>query len=182
MPARSGAAPDPSGRTGLFRAVDGSAYRIASGQNIGVTLDWVRRMLQVTWDDLYAAAAPVTAAPGVAASSPPAFLPWLVAEAGHASGGWTGVTLAHDREDLLRAALTGVAGLLRELLGDLRVAQGGPGPAKVMLSGGGSRNQGWRDLLAGVLGVPLYPAGTPWLTARGATLIAAGIGRPPISA
>ena len=145
-PAGSGAGPDPSGRTGLFRAVDGSAYRIASGQNIGVTLDWVRRMLRVTWDDLYA-----TAAPAAVTASPPVFLPWLVAEAGHASGGWTGVTLAHDREDLLRAALTGVAGLLRELLGDLRAAQAGPGPAKVMLSGGGSRNQGWRDLLAATI-------------------------------
>jgi xylulokinase len=166
IPAGPGAEPDPSGRTSLFRAVDGSAYRLAGGQNVGVTLDWVRRTLQVTWDDLYAAAACRT--PG------PVFLPWLVAEAGETSGGWTGVTLAHTREDLLHAALLGVAGLLRGLLDDLRAASGGPGPAKVLLGGGGSLHQGWRDLLAEVLEVPLIP-GAPWLTARGAVLIAAGV-------
>jgi xylulokinase len=167
LPAGPGAGPDPSGRTSLFRAVDGSAYRLAGGQNVGVTLDWVRRTLQVSWDDLYATAS--RPAPG------PVFLPWLVAEAGETSGGWTGVTLSHTREDLLHAALLGVAGLLRRLLDDLRAASGGPGPAKVLLGGGGSSHPAWRDLLAEVLGVPLIPAGTAWLTARGAVLIAAGV-------
>jgi len=167
LPAGQGADPDPSGRTSLFRAVGGSAYRLAGGQNVGVTLDWVRRTLQVSWDDLYATAS--RPAPG------PVFHPWLVAEAGETSGGWTGVTLSHTREDLLHAALLGVAGLLRSLLDDLRAASGGPGPAKVLLGGGGSRHPAWRDLLAEVLGVPLIPAGTAWLTARGATLIAAGV-------
>jgi xylulokinase len=176
QPAGPDPAGDPSWQTSLFRAVDGSAYRLAGGQNVGVTLDWVRRTLQVSWDDLYATAASVPADPA------PVFLPWLVAEAGETSGGWTGVRLAHGREDLMRAALTGVAGLLRSLLENLRAASGGPGPAKVMLGGGGSRNPGWRDLLAEVLGVPLIPADTPWLTARGATLIAASVrpGSPPI--
>jgi sugar (pentulose or hexulose) kinase len=88
-------------------------------------------------------------------------------------GGWSGVTLAHTRQYLMRAALQGVAELLRQRLDDLRAA--GASPDKVMLGGGGSRHQAWRELLAAELGVPLYPAVTPWLTARGATLLAAQI-------
>jgi xylulokinase len=194
MPA-SGLEPDPRGRTSLFRGVDGSAYRLAGAQNVGVTLNWVRQALGATWDELYAAATPVPVPGAVPA---PRFAPWLVAEAGETSGGWTGVTLEHGREDLMRAVLVGVAGLLRDRLDDLRALRAlgpgpvgsgpvGPGPvgsgpagsgawpARVVLGGGGSRHPAWRELLAEVLGVPLQPASTPWLTARGATLIAADI-------
>jgi sugar (pentulose or hexulose) kinase len=108
------------------------------------------------------------------------------------------VTLAHGREDLMRAALVGVSGLLRDRLDDLRTLRAlrtesarfgsagfepagleavgsEPWPARVMLGGGGSRHPAWRGLLEDVLGVPLQLASTPWLTARGATLIAADI-------
>jgi sugar (pentulose or hexulose) kinase len=67
-----------------------------------------------------------------------------------------------------------VAFLLRGQLDYLRAA--GSAPAKIMLAGGGSRPPAWRQLLADVLAVPLYPAADPvtgWLTARGAALIAA---------
>jgi sugar (pentulose or hexulose) kinase len=70
----------------------------------------------------------------------------------------------------MRAALEGVAFLLRGKLDDVRAA--GCAPAKIQLAGGGSRHPAWRQLLADTLAVPLYPVGTGWLTARGATLIA----------
>jgi xylulokinase len=156
--------PDPSGHTNLFRSIDGS-YRLAGAQNVGVTLDWVRRILDAGWDELYGAAARRS-------SRDPRFAPWLVSERGEdAGGGWSGVTLAHGREELMRAALVGVAGLLRDRLEDLRAV--GCAPEKVLLGGGGSRHPAWRELLAETLGVPLYPAAMPWLTARGATLLAA---------
>ena len=71
----------------------------------------------------------------------------------------------------MRAALEGVAFLLRGKLDDLRAA--GCAPARIQLAGGGSLHPAWRRLLADALAVPLYPSGTEWLTARGATLIAA---------
>ena len=71
----------------------------------------------------------------------------------------------------MRAALEGVAFLLRGKLEDLRAA--GCAPARIQLAGGGSLHPAWRRLLADALAVPLYPSGTEWLTARGATLIAA---------
>jgi xylulokinase len=162
---------DPSGRTSLSRSADGGLFRFGGAQNVGVTLNWVRGVLGASWDDLYGSAA-------VASSSrPPVFDPELVAERPNASvpagGGWSGVTLAHTREDLMRAALIGVAGLLRRWLDDLRAV--GCEPEKVMLGGGGSRHPAWRDLLKAELGLPLYPADTPWLTARGAALLAARI-------
>jgi xylulokinase len=158
-----------SGTTNLFRAVDGGTYRLAGAQNVGVTLDWVRRTLGASWDELYDTAARPWRA------DTPVFLPYLAGERWDhrdTGGAWTGLTLAHQREDLLRAALEGVAFLLRGKLDDLR-AHGTPGPAAIQLAGGGSRHPAWRQLLADALAVPLYPAGDGWLTARGAALLAA---------
>lgn len=163
---------DPSGNTNLFRSVSG-LYRLGGAQNIGVTLDWVRVVLGVTWPSLYAAA-------GLPSRDGLRFEPWLVTERGHVSGGgWTGVTLAHSREDLLRAALAGVAGLLRDWLGDLRAV--GCAPERVMIGGGGGQDPAWRDLLSSTLGLPLYPAAAglggeraagPWLSTHGAARLA----------
>jgi xylulokinase len=159
----------PGTQTNLFRSAEGGTYRLAAAQNVGVTLDWVRRTLGVGWDELYDTAARPWRADA------PVFLPYLAGERWDhrgTGGAWTGLTLAHQREDLLRAALEGVAFLLRGKLDDLR-AQGPPSPATLQLAGGGSRPPAWRQLLADALAVPLYPAGTGWLTARGAAQLAA---------
>jgi xylulokinase len=161
--------PDPGGITNLFRSVDGGIYRLAGAQNVGVTLDWVRRTLGAGWDELYDTAARPWRA------DTPVFLPYLAGERWEhrdTGGAWTGLTLAHQREDLLRSALEGVAFLLRGQLDRLR-AHGAPSPAAIHLAGGGSRLPAWRQLLADALAVPLYPAGDGWLTARGAALLAA---------
>jgi xylulokinase len=165
-PGRAGT--DVSGTTNLFRAVDGGTYRLAAAQNVGVTLDWVRRTLGASWDELYGTAARPWQA------DTPVFLPQLAGERWDdrgPGGAWIGLTLAHQRDDLMRAALEGVAFLLRRKLDDLRAA--GSAPDKIRLAGGGTRHPAWRQLLADVLAVPLYPDGDGWLTARGAALIAA---------
>jgi xylulokinase len=160
----------PAARTNLFRAIDGY-YRLAAAQNVGATLDWVRTLFGVSWQELYDTAArpwrPDT----------PVFLPYLTAERwdGAARGGWADLTLAHGKDDLLRAALEGVAFLLRERLEDLRAA--GHRPASVVIGGGGTGHPAWRQLLADVLGLPLRPAPTTWLSPTGAAAIAtAGTG------
>jgi xylulokinase len=160
---------DPSGQTNLFCAADGGAYRLAAAQNVGITLDWVNEVLRANWADLYATAARPWQ-PGT-----PLFLPYLAGERGDhpaagPGGAWEGLSLAHRREDLLRAALEGVAFLLRAKLEDLR--RMGCRPEKAVIAGGGSRDPSWRRLLADVLQLPLFAASTPWLSARGATLIA----------
>ena len=157
--------PDPTGNTTLVRTTDGLC-RLGGSQNVGVALDWVRGVLGVTWDELYATASR-PARDGLE------FVPWLVSERGNeGGGGWTGMRLAHTREDLMRAALAGVAGLLRDRLADLRAV--GCEPERVLIGGGGARVARWRDLLGEVFGLPLRPAATPWLTAYGATMLAEG--------
>jgi len=167
---------EPGSTINLYRAVDGGTYRLAAAQNVGVALDWVRRTLGASWEELYGTAARPWRA------DTPVFLPYLAGERWDhrgSGGAWTGLTLAHQRADLLRAALEGVAFLLRTKLDDLR-ADCGVSPAAIQLAGGGSRHPAWRQLLADALGVPLYPGGDGWLTARGAALIAAaatGVGQ-----
>lgn len=167
----------PTASTNLFRAVDGF-YRLAASQNVGATLDWVRNLLAASWQDLYDTAARPWRA------DTPRFLPYLAEERWDrsVSGTWAGLTLAHGRSELLRSALEGVAFLLRERLEDLRAA--GHDPRRVIIGGGGAQHPAWRQLLADVFGLPLYPASTSWLSATGAIRLAAAVttaASPPAS-
>jgi xylulokinase len=150
--------PDPHGRTHLYRAAaPGLWYSMAAIQNAGLALEWVRRVLAVSWKDVYEEA--FTVPPG---SGGVTFLPYLSGERTPrfdpgARGAWVGLGLDHSRGHLLRAALEGVAFALREALEaledlgtvapELRLAGGG--------TGGGS-GESWRQLLADVLGRPLW--------------------------
>ena len=166
----------PAGTTNLYRAVGGGYYRLAPVQNVGVTLDWVRHLLGATWEELYDTAARPRR------PDAPRFDPYLSPERWNpaATGAWTGLTLAHEREDLMRSALDGVAGLLRQRLDDLRAA--GHAPRRVILGGGGTTNRAWRALLAQALGLPLRDAPATWLTPAGAARLAARAGSPVVSA
>ena len=159
----------PAGTTNLYRAVGGGYYRLAPVQNVGVTLDWVRNLLGATWEELYDTAARPRRADA------PRFDPYLSPERWNpaATGAWTGLALAHEREDLMRSALDGVAGLLRQRLDDLRAA--GHAPRRVVLGGGGTTNRAWRALLAEALGLPLRDAPATWLTPTGAASLAARV-------
>jgi len=150
--------PDPHGRTHLYRAaLPGLWYSMAAVQNAGLALEWVRKVLGASWRDVYEEAFAVP--PG---SGGVTFLPYLSGERTPrfdpgARGAWTGLGLDHTRGHLLRAALEGVAFALREALEaledlgtiapELRLAGGG--------TGGGS-GEPWRQLLADVLGRPLW--------------------------
>jgi xylulokinase len=153
--------------TNRYRAVGDGCYLLAPVQNAGVTLDWVRTMLGASWDELYATAARPKR------PDAPVFRPYLTPERWNpgAAGSWSGLTLAHNRDDLLRSALDGVAALLRERLEDLRDA--GHAPHRVILGGGGTTHPAWRTLLAETLDLPVTPAPAAWLTATGAALLAA---------
>jgi xylulokinase len=88
-----------------------------------------------------------------------------------ATGAWTGLTLAHEREDVMRSALDGVAGLLRQRVDDLRAAD--HAPKRVILGGAG--NPACRALLAQTLDLPLHDAPASWLTPAGAARLAAEV-------
>jgi xylulokinase len=174
--------PDPHERTHLYRSATanppGLWYSMAAIQNAGLALEWVRKVLGVSWEEVYEEAFAVP--PGAGAV---VFLPYLSGERTPrfdpgARGAWTGLGLDHDRGHLLRAALEGVAFALRE---GLEALEGTGTPvAELRLAGGGASGAGgsgapWRQLLADVLGRPLrlLPEGVSAVaSARGAALLA----------
>jgi xylulokinase len=141
--------------THLYRAAtDTGWYAMGAVLNAGLTLDWVRRILGASWPELYAAAAVPPR------RDSPLFLPHLHGERTpyldpDMRGAWTRLDPRHDRRDLLRAALEGVAFAVREALDyllepDERIDH-------LRLAGGGTKDPGWRQMLADILGHPLAP-------------------------
>jgi xylulokinase len=157
--------------THLYRAAtDTGWYAMAAVLNGGLALDWVRRTLGVDWSQLYATAALPPRADA------PLFLPHLHGERTPyldpgMRGAWTGLDPRHDRRDLLRAALEGVAFAVRDALDHLLAP--GEHVDRIRLAGGGTTDPGWRQLLADVLGQPLAPVEIPAASALGAAQLGA---------
>jgi xylulokinase len=145
----------------------------------GLSLNWVREVMNASWAELYASAG----CPG--RPYDPIFVPHLSGERTPycdpaLRGSWTALSLADDRTSLLRGALEGTAFAIRDaldaLLGEDRLGEDRPGedrPARLRLAGGGTLAAGWRQLLADVLGLPLYAVDVPAASGRGAALLGA---------
>ena len=144
-------------------------YQMGATISAGLSLNWVRQIMNATWAELYASADQ----PGQAHD--PIFVPHLSGERTPYSdpslrGSWTGLSLAGDRASLLRCALEGTAFSICEALDALLGEQR---PARLRLAGGGTLAAGWRQLLADVLGLPLYAVDVPAASGRGAALLGA---------
>ncbi len=156
--------------THLYRTAGASGwYSMAAGLNGGSTLAWVRRILGASWQELYDCAARSPA------PDTPLFLPHLHGERTPyldpgMRGAWTGLAPRHRREDLLYAALEGVAFGVREAA-DCLLASGGPVP-DLRLAGGGTTAAAWRQMLADILERPVTPIDVPGASALGAALLA----------
>jgi xylulokinase len=156
----------------LYRsATPAGWYHMGATISAGISLNWVREIMNASWEELYASADH----PG--RPHDPIFVPHLSGERTPYSdpalrGSWTGLSLAGDRTSLLRSALEGVAFAIRDtldaLLGDHR-------PPLLRLAGGGTLAVGWRQLLADVLGLPLYAVDVPAASGRGAALLGAHV-------
>jgi xylulokinase len=157
-------------------------YHMGATLSAGLSLNWVREVMNASWAELYASAGH----PGRV--DDPIFVPHLSGERTPYSdpalrGSWTALSLADDRTSLLRCALEGTAFAIRDaldaLLGEPRSGepqsgqQGQQGPARLRLAGGGTLAAGWRQLLADVLGLPLYAVDVPAASGRGAALLGA---------
>jgi xylulokinase len=144
-------------------------YHMGATLSAGLSLNWVRQIMNATWDELYASAGQ----PGRALD--PVFIPHLGGERTPYSdpalrGSWTGLSLADDRTSLLRCALEGTAFAIRDALDALLA---GHRPPLLRLAGGGTLTAGWQQLLADVLGLPLYAVDVPAASGRGAALLGA---------
>lgn len=129
--------------------------------NGGSVLDWLRAVLapevSETEDLLAAAAAVSPGADGLV------MLPYLLGERaprwrGAPRGAYVGLTRAHGRGHLVRAALEGSCLQLALVLQTLRAA--GHPVDEVRATGGFARSALWRQVLADTLGLPVqFPAG-----------------------
>ena len=144
-------------------------YHMGATVSAGLSLNWVREIMNADWAELYASAGQ----PGQAHD--PIFVPHLSGERTPycdpaLRGSWTSLSLACDRTSLLRSALEGTAFAIRDaldaLLGDYR-------PPHLRLAGGGTLAAGWRQMLADVLEFPLYAVDVPAASGRGAALLGA---------
>jgi xylulokinase len=144
-------------------------YQMGATISAGLSLNWVREIMNATWDELYASADQRGQA------HDPIFVPHLSGERTPYSdpalrGSWTGLSLADDRTSLLRCALEGTAFAIRDALDALLADHR---PAQLRLAGGGTLAAAWRQLLADVLGLPLYAVDVPAASGRGAALLGA---------
>ncbi len=154
-------------------------YQMGATLSAGLSLNWVREVMNASWAELYASAG----RPG--RPHDPLFVPHLSGERTPycdpaLRGSWTALSLADDRTSLLRGALEGTAFAIRDaldaLLGEDRLGEDRLGedlPARLRLAGGGTLAAGWRQLLADVLGLPLYAVDVPAASGRGAALLGA---------
>jgi ribulose kinase len=96
----------------------------------------------------------------------------------HRRGAFTGLALGHGRAHLYRALLESVAYGGRQVTEAFDEA--GTGLAELVLTGGGSGSQLWRQIHADVIGRPLLRLDQPQPAALGAAICAAaGLGACP---
>ena len=162
--------PDPEGSVHLYRAATGHLwYSMAAIQNVGLALEWVRRLMGLSWPEVYDEAFSVP--PGAQGVT---FLPYLTGERSphfdpDARGVWAGMSLNHGRGHLMQAALEGVAFALRQALDALE--ETGVRAPELLLGGGGTSHPLWRQLLASVLERPLLVLPDANVSAIGAALL-----------
>ncbi|MEZ5184929.1 MAG: FGGY family carbohydrate kinase [Candidatus Nanopelagicales bacterium] len=130
-------APRPSAdpKTHLYADAGSAWYGMVAIQNGGLALNKAREWLQMSWDQLFAAAAAVPAGAGGVS-----VIPYLTGERGGVAaptsrGSWLGLTDTTTAADIARAAVEAMVFAVRqgvELLGSA--------PQSVRVTGGGARN------------------------------------------
>jgi gluconokinase len=154
---------DPQRRVFCYALTPGRWVVGGAINNGGVVLQWAGDALAPDLGDDAAKALVEAAAKAPAGSAGLIMLPYLLSErAPHWSplprGAYIGLTRAHRREHLVRAALEGVCQQLALVLASMRDA--GSEVREVRATGGFARSELWRDILAGTLGMPVgFPRG-----------------------
>lgn len=148
--------------------VRGVGYRMAAMLNGGIALDWVLSSLGTDWDSFYRDIDSGRAG----LPNDLVFLPYLAGERSpyrnpDARGAWIGIGLHHKRDDLLAAALLGVACTVRLGLETL----GADCETSVVSVGGSSRYHSWMRIVSSVLERPIKVCSVTDASARGAAAI-----------
>ena len=165
--------PQPDPVTHLYADTDRSWYGMVALQNGGLALDAVRQWLQMSWGQVFDAAAGTPAGAGGVS-----VIPYLTGERGAVAqptsrGAWLGLSDTTTAQDLARAAVEGMV---------FAVARGvevlaGPRD-RIRMTGGGARNQVVVQALADLLGARVDVLPDRSASAIGAAMLAAaGVGQ-----
>ncbi len=174
---------DPAGRSHTFcGALEPSAgasawYRMGALLSAGLSLRWLRdSVFRLPRRDAFERMI------AWAAETPPGargllFLPYLLGERTphmdpDARGVLFGLTVRHQRGEIVRAVLEGVSFACLDAVRALEA--GGGHPSRVVLAGGGAQSPLWRVIIADILGLPVHPLATREQAAVGAALLAGG--------
>ena len=163
--------PDPLGRVHLFAHADGGWTLLGVTLSAAGSLAWWLRTL-APHDDVGARVERALARPAGAGGV--TFTPFLTGERSpfldpDLRGGFAGLSLAAEPDDLVRAVLEGVAFSLADVWSVMRPLGV---PSRLLATGGGARGDGWVRLVADVLEVPIgVPAHVPG-AAHGAAVLA----------
>ncbi|HET8616458.1 MAG TPA: FGGY-family carbohydrate kinase, partial [Actinomycetales bacterium] len=172
---------DPSGLVSGFADATGRFLPLVCTLNASRVLDLTARLLGVDHTGLASLA--LASPPGAGGLT---LLPYLDGERTpnrpDASGTLHGLTSTTSREQLARAAVEGLLCSLADAVDHLVAATGTP-VRRVVLVGGGARNEAVRVVAPAVLGVPVHVPPESEYVARGAARQAAwvlsGDSRPP---
>lgn len=154
--------------THQYADTDGGWYEMLAIQNGGFALAWVQEVLRLSWDEFIVAAR--AAAPGAQGVR---FLPFLTGERGGVAGpestaGWSRLTASAGIPELARSAFEGLAFTVRRAVELLS-----PQPERLLLTGGGARDEWVRQLVTDVLGRPVDYVQLRSASAVGAAILSA---------
>ena len=156
-----------------FRAVDGVVYKMAAMQNGGTAFEWVRSILNADWHEMYQAAFEPNPGNGEIM-----FLPYACGERApildpHAAASFTNMHIGSTRENLIRSIFEGVALSIRDSWDAL--AKTGVEASGFLVTGGGSRDIRWLQLIADIARVNLIRCSTTADATKGAAYLGAGL-------
>jgi xylulokinase len=139
-----------------YRGIGRSLYSMAALQNGGTVFEWVRTVLGASWPEMYRAGFDENEGNGGIV-----FLPYAAGERAplldpNAAAAWTYMRLGSTRGQLIRSVFEGVALAVRDSWDAMRGI--GVSADRILLTGGGSTDPRWRQLLADILQMPLVPA------------------------
>lgn len=163
---------DAKGRVHTFcHSVRDAWHVMGVTQGAGLSLQWFRNTLApgVSYEALTAEAATSPAgAQGLF------WLPYLMGERtphldAEARGGWIGLTAKHQRADMIRSVLEGVAHSQMDCLEIIESM--GVAVKSVRLSGGGAKSPFWRQMFANVFGKQVVTLESQEGSAYGAALL-----------
>jgi xylulokinase len=173
--------PHPDGLLITFcHAVPGEWFHMAVMNSAAGSFKWLYEELApgMDYDELNERAASVPRGSGGLL-----FAPYLVGERHPyydplARGAFVGLTLRHGLSHMIRAVMEAVGFGMRDLVELMRVQ--GVQPSEAVVGGGAANSAIWRQIMADIMGMPLYTVNTTEGAAFGAAILgAAGAGVYP---